>query len=131
MTSIAARISAVASKVTRRLRGETVVLHDSAGATLATITDAIVTTDPASVGSVGSGPVEIKGVVRLAPEHRANAVQSLTLVAQGYTWNVIFVGAVKGGLFRVEIGRTEGEAEGQHTNLFDLDGTQAVWADED
>lgn len=131
MISIVASALIVAAQVTRRLHGETVVLRDSAGVTLATITDAIVSTDPASVGSVGSGPVEIKGVVRLASEHRENAVQSLTLVAQGYTWNVIFVDSVKGGLFRVEIGRTEGEAEGRHTNLFDLDGKQAVWADEE
>jgi hypothetical protein len=128
MSSIADQIHSAARSHQRLLRGETIVLRDSAGETLATIDDAIVTADPATVGSIGEGPGEQDGLLRLAPEHHTDAKASLTAVVRGETWNIVHVADVVGGQFRVEIRLHQAEASGTHTNLFDLHGRQIPYA---
>jgi hypothetical protein len=120
--SIAAQIHSAARQTQRLIRGESVTLRDSAGATLVMIVDAIVIIDRSSV-TRGDGPAEIRGIVRLAETHHANAVLAHTCTAQGEAYSVIHVGDVINGECVVILGK----ADTDHTNLFDLHDTQAVW----
>lgn len=119
-----------ARQVTRDLRGEAVTLLNAAGAVVASIEDAVVAIDGAAVGGIGTGPAQHSGVLRLDPTHRTNALNARTAEVRGYTWNVVDVAEPLNGAFRVEIRRDEAESDGHHTNIFDLEGNQAVWADE-
>lgn len=119
-----------ARQVTRDLRGEAVTLLNAAGAVVASIDDAVVTMDGAAVGGIGTGPAQHSGVLRLDPTHRTNALNARTAEVRGYTWNVVDVAEPLNGAFRVEIRRDEAESAGNHTNIFDLEGNQAVWAEE-
>lgn len=121
----------VSAKVTRRIHGESIVLKNAVGDVSATIPDAIVSIDNGGAGDIGSGPATETGVLRLAENYRTAATASLTATVRGREWNIVHVGDVVGGLFRAEIRRNESEADSKHSNLFDLDGTQAVWSDEE
>lgn len=120
----------ITTEAARSLHGETVELFDSAGESLEEITDAIVSLDSAAVGVVGSGPATESGVIRLAETYHSVAVTSQYLEYQGRRWYIGSVGDVKGGLFRVEVSRTEAGVDGRHTNLIDLHGNQIPYADE-
>ena len=111
-----------ARQVTRDLRGEAVTLRNAEGTIVASITDAVVTMDGAAVGGIGTGPAQHSGVLRLNPTHRANALNATTAEVRGYTWNVVDVAEPLNGAFRVEIRRDEAESDGNHTNIFDLEG---------
>lgn len=121
---------AAARQVTRDLRGEAVTLKNAAGTVVASITDAVVSMDPAAVGAIGTGPAQHTGVLRLDPTHRTDALTAIIAEVRGYTWNIVDVAEPLNGSFRVEIRRNEAESDGNHTNIFDIEGTQAVWADE-
>jgi len=125
--SIVSQISDITRGITRTLRGEAVTLYDATGTISAEISDAVVTVDPANVGIVGNGPGDQSGVLRLAAKHHAAAKASTTALVRSRTWNIVHVGDLLGKTFRVEIRTQEGEAEGKHSNIFDLDGNQAVW----
>lgn len=114
---------AAARQVTRDLRGEAVTLRGPDAVILAEIPDAVVILDPAAVGAAGDGPGKLTGVLRLHPEYYDNAVASLTVLCRGLVWEVVNVGKINGGAFRVELRQDEPK----HTNLFDLSGQQAVW----
>lgn len=121
--SVVSDIAGVAAQVTRGLHGEAITLRDEAGVISAEITDAVCTLDNASVGQIGDGPGDHRGVLRLSAAHRPAALLSLTASVRGQTWHVVSVGEVFGDSFRVELRRDE-ELK---TNLFDLEGNQAVW----
>lgn len=121
---------AAARQITRDLRGKSVTFRNAEGTIVASITDAVVSLDGAAVGGIGTGPAQHSGVLRLDPTHRANVLNARTAEVLGYTWNVVDVAEPKDGAFRVEIRRDEAESDGHHTNIFDLEGNQAVWADE-
>lgn len=107
----------------RLLRGEPVILRDGLGEISAEISDAVVTVEsPAAVRD--SGPVEYTGILRIAAEHHEAASRSLTAEARGWNdWNILSVGAVYAGTFRVEISRLDDT----HSNQFDLNQDQAEW----
>lgn len=115
-----------ANAARRFLRGETIILLNSTGGTVATIEDAIVTVDPASVGVFGDGPAQHQAVLRLDEDSRGDALNSLTATVRGMEWQIVNVGEVEYGRFRVELRREEGHA----TNYTDLSGRQAVWHQE-
>ena len=112
-----------ANAARRFLRGETVLLLNSAGGTVATIEDAIVTVEPAIVGGFGDGPGQHQAVLRLDADSRENALASLTATVRGMEWQIVSVGEVEYERFRVELRRDEGHA----TNYSDISGRQAVW----
>lgn len=116
-----ARTAAHAAR--RFLRGETVVLTNSAATTVATITDAIVTIDPATAGDFGDGPAQHQAILRLDEARYNDALNSLTVLVRGMVWQIVSVGQIELGRFRVELRRTEGHA----TNLTDFSGKQATW----
>lgn len=119
-----ARTAAHAAR--RFLRGETIILLNSAGGTVATIEDAIVTVDPASVGVFGDGPAQHQAVLRLDEGSRENALNSMTATVRGMECQIVSVGEVEYERFRVELRRVEGHA----TNYADISGHQAVWQQE-
>jgi hypothetical protein len=118
----------ISTEAARNLHGETVELFDSANESLDEITDAIVSLDSAAVGAVGSGPATESGVIRLAETYYNVAVTAQYVEYRGRRWHVGSVGDVNGGLFRMEISRTEAGVNGRHTNLIDISGQQAVWS---
>lgn len=124
MSGILQRIHPITRSVTRTLRGETVTLRDSAGATLDEITDAIVRLDPPIV-TRDSGPAERTGTVRLKEAYHANAVLGHTIIVRGDTFDVLSVGLIYAGEFTVIIGVQEDD----HPNITDINGVQAVWSD--
>jgi hypothetical protein len=121
--SLVSDIQAVSSAAVRSLHGETVVLSDSLAATVATVTDAVASIEPASVGGVGDGPAQHSAVLRLAGTHRASALASVTVTLRGMTWHIVSVGEVYGDSVRVELRRNESG----HTNEFTLDEEQALY----
>lgn len=106
----------------RVIRGEAVTLHTAAGDISAEISDAVVTL-PVPAVSRDAGPVEHDGVIRLAAAHHAAAVASHTVTVRGRTWDILTVGNIYAGTFRVEISRVDET----HPNLFDLNQEQAEW----
>ena len=115
-----------AFSVSKMLRGEVVTLRDPALNILAEISDAIVTLNPVSV-SRDSGPGERTGTLRLDATHHAHAVASHTCLVRDQQFDVLAVGRIHAGRFRVEIGRQDQE----HPNICDINGTQAVWGEAD
>jgi hypothetical protein len=116
------RIHAATRSVSRLLRGEAVTLRDSAAVILVEISDAVVTLDPVNPGWA-SGPAERTGTLRLTSAHHAAAVGAHTCTVRGEEFDVLHVGKVHAGAFRVSIGKRDQD----HPNLTDFNGTQAVW----
>ena len=124
--SLVSAAATIAHEVTRSLHGETVVLKNRAGSTLATITDAIVSIEPAVVPGIGEEMPDKQGVLRLQATHRANALAAFTATVRGIVFHVVHVSEVFGDLFRVEIGTKPDE--NSHTNMFDVSGKQIPWS---
>ena len=120
--SLIEELQTIGSDVIRDLHGEAVTLRDQAGDISAEISDAVVSLDPPAVAR-DSGPAERDGLLRLAATHHAAAKASLTATIRGETWDILTVGEVYAGAFRVEIGRVDED----HSNQFGLDQKQAGW----
>ena len=123
MTSLIEDLHTIVQETERVLHGEAITLRGPALNILAEISDAIVTLDPVSVGRDG-GSGERTGVLRLASTHHANAVASHTCLVRGVEFDVLSVGKIFAGRFRVEIGKQDQD----HPNITDINGTQAVWS---
>ena len=124
--SITSRISAVTQKITRKLRGETVLLKDNAGGTVVTIEDAVVSIQPATVPGAGEDMPDKFGVLRLAATHRPDALASFTATVRGIDYQIVHVGEISADLFRVDI--VTRKDQNSHTNRFDLHGRQIPWS---
>jgi|GEM_PF-2930470 len=123
--SVVSNAAAISFSVTRSLHGESVTLKNAAGVGTA-ITDAVVSLDQPAV-TAGDGPMPRTGVLRLEESRRALALQSMTAVVRGIDFQIVSVGEVFGGMFRVEI--TTRNDQNSHTNMFDLHGRQIPWSD--
>ena len=127
MTNVLMTSANVASfSVSKMLRGEVVTLRDPALNILAEISDAVVTLNPVSVNR-GNGAGERTGALRLDAVHHANAVACHTCLVRDAQFDVLSVGRIHAGRFRVEIGTQDQE----HPNVVDINGTQAVWGEAD
>lgn len=124
--SIVSEAASIAHEVTRTLHGETVVLKNNAGSTVATIEDVVVSIDPAAVPGAGDDMPDKSGVLRLAATHRTNALASFTATVRGIEFQIVHVGEIFAGMFRVEI--VSRKDQNSHTNRFDLNGRQIPWS---
>ena len=120
--ALMARVHVASHAVSQQLRGEAVTLLNSAAGILAEISDAVVTLDPVTPGWA-SGPAERTGTLRLESAHHADAVAAHTVTVRGESFDVLTVGIVHAGRFRVAIGKRDQDTP----NIADINGTQAVW----
>lgn len=123
--SLVSEAAAISAEVTRSLHGETVVLKNRAGSTVATITDAVVHLDPAAVAGAGDDIPDKSGVIRLKGSDRTNALAAFVATTRGIEFQIVHVGEIFGDSFRVEL--VTRKDQNSHTNKFDLSGKQIPW----
>ncbi len=128
MLTVLSNVMTTARKLTRRLRGESITAATPNGTTT-TIDDAVVKVDDASVGPPGSGPASGQAVLRLDPELRSLLLTCVTATVRGQVYDIVHVGDVHAGSFRVELRFDADRDNKPHSNLFDISGNQAVWHD--
>lgn len=122
MTGFIQDLHTVSQDITRDMHAEAVTLYDGTGVISVEISDAVVSLDTPSI-TRDDGPAEYTAVIRLAATHHATAVTSQTALVRGQTWDIVSVGDVYAGAFRVELSRLDAN----HTNRFDLSQQQGEW----
>lgn len=128
MLTVLSNVMTTARKLTRRLRGESITVTQTDGTTT-TIEDAVVHVDDATVGMPGEGPASGHAVLRLNPSQRTLLLQCVKATVRGQEWDIVHVGDVHAGAFRVELGFDADRDTKLQSNMFDISGNQAVWHD--